>query len=59
MMVTGPCVCGVVKRLPIASSLGNARFANVSLTMATSGVFRSSRSVKSRPFSIGIRIVLK
>ena len=46
-------------RLPIGSSFGKYCRASASLTISTGGALRSSRSVKSRPFTIGMPIVLK
>ena len=48
-----------LSRLPIGSSFGQYRRAIVSLTMTTSGVLSLSLSVKDRPFTIGMPIVLK
>ena len=48
-----------IARLPMGFSFGNIAFANVSLTIITGGLAVSSRVVKSRPRTIGMRKAAK
>src|SRR3954470_22781163 len=54
-----PAAASMVKCLPMGFSPGQKRCARVSLMTATQGVSDLSASLKSRPCSMGVFIVLK